>query len=212
VQEPSPGLNDDDMEYKFKNGELSFEKIASELDKLVFEFVSILESERIKYVIVSGYVAILMGRSRGTDDIDFFIEKLGGERFAKFYSRLEKSGFWVFNAEGRDDAFDMLTKHEGPRFAKKGDTVPNFELKFPESKIAETCLNNPLKATINGKTLLISSFEIQVPFKVKLGSDKDIEDATHIYQLFKENINKDLMNGFSKELGVEKKMIEYGFE
>jgi hypothetical protein len=39
----------------------------SELDRLVLEFVKCLEFD---YVIVAGYVAILLGRARTTDDVD----------------------------------------------------------------------------------------------------------------------------------------------
>lgn len=36
----------------------------SPLDKFVFNFCKLLEKEHIKYVVVSGYVAIVFGRSR----------------------------------------------------------------------------------------------------------------------------------------------------
>ena len=57
---------------------------------------------------------------------------------------------------------------------------------------------------------MISRLEIQIPFKIWLSSDKDIEDALHIYELFKDKLNKDLMLSVSKELKVENEMIEYG--
>lgn len=43
----------------------------SEVDKFVLDFVSILKNH-FKYVIVSGYVAILFGRPRGTEDIEYW--------------------------------------------------------------------------------------------------------------------------------------------
>jgi uncharacterized protein YfkK (UPF0435 family) len=110
------------------------------------------------------------------------------------------------------DAFEMLNDASAPRFAKAGDFIPNFEVKFPKKETDFLSLEKPLKVTVSGTKLNISIFEVQIPFKVKLGSDKDIEDATHIYQLFKENINKDEMRKIAAGLGVSKKMVEYGFE
>ena len=46
------------------------------LEKMAEEFARVLEKHA-KYIIVSGFVAIAHGRSRGTEDIDFIIEKLG---------------------------------------------------------------------------------------------------------------------------------------
>ncbi|MBU5688714.1 MAG: hypothetical protein KQA41_00585 [Candidatus Aenigmarchaeota archaeon] len=49
-------------------------KKINNLDKFVIKFVKILEKYT-RYVIVSGYVSILFGRSRATEDIDIIVEK-----------------------------------------------------------------------------------------------------------------------------------------
>jgi len=46
-------------------------KSLSNVDKFVLDFVDILKNH-FRYVIVSGYVAILFGRSRGTEDIEYW--------------------------------------------------------------------------------------------------------------------------------------------
>ena len=43
---------------------IRMDKVVNELDRFVFDFIKILEKQA-DYVIVSGYVAILYGRSRG---------------------------------------------------------------------------------------------------------------------------------------------------
>ena len=53
-------------------------KEINELDKFVLKFVEVLQKHTL-YVIVSGYVAILLGRNRATDDIDIFVPKTGKE-------------------------------------------------------------------------------------------------------------------------------------
>ena len=62
------------MEFKYTKNEISIkDKTISALDSLVIEFTSIL-NKYAKYVIVSGYVAILFGRSRTSEDIDIVVK------------------------------------------------------------------------------------------------------------------------------------------
>ncbi|MEK6842310.1 MAG: hypothetical protein AABX84_00700 [Nanoarchaeota archaeon] len=65
------------------------------------------------------------------------------------------------------------------------------------------------------KTLFISSLEIQIAYKLflaadgtneELSSDKDIEDAKHIYDLSKDKINKDELSLFLNKLNAKHKM------
>lgn len=61
---------------EFDGDTLVIDRTPSELDEMVLEFTEILDEDDIDYVIVSGYVAILTGRSRATEDIDIVIERL----------------------------------------------------------------------------------------------------------------------------------------
>ena len=47
----------------------------------------------IRYVIISGYIAILFGRSRNTEDVDLFIEKIDEKKMSEWWGALEKEGF-----------------------------------------------------------------------------------------------------------------------
>ncbi len=66
-------------------------KPLSELDKFVLEVVEILEKYA-DYVIVSEYVSILFGRSRGTEDIDFVVSSMSFEEFQRLHEEFEKKG------------------------------------------------------------------------------------------------------------------------
>lgn len=200
------------MEYELKDNKLTFSRELSELDELVMRFVALLDKTGIKYVIISGYVAILFGRSRTTEDVDIFIEKIDPGKFGKFFDEVEKNGFWLLNGEGKEDGFDTLNELLSIRIAKRNEAIPNFEIKFPKKDTDFISLNQPLEVIINDRHLNISPFEVQIPFKLWLGSDKDLEDATHIYEIFKDKLNKEMMNNIAKELGVDKKMVEYGFK
>ena len=57
--------------------------------------------------------------------------------------------------------------------------------------------------------LHISPIEVQIPFKLFLGSEKDIEDAMHLYEVFKQRLDIGLAEDFARRLGVEKEMERF---
>ena len=61
------------MEYNKEKKEIILNKKISELDKLVLNFINLLKNHA-DYVIISGYVSIILGRARATEDIDLFIK------------------------------------------------------------------------------------------------------------------------------------------
>jgi|SRR3989338_3129744 len=175
------------MKFLDKNT-IKLDKELNELDKIVLDFVKILE-RHVKYVIVSGYVSLLFGRARATEDIDIFIEEISKDKFTALSKDLEKK-YWCLNSDDVNEIYDYLNSGLPIRIAVKDQTIPNFEIKF-----AKTLLNkDSLKDTITVKTQLgkikISSLERQIAFKkYYLKSDKDLEDAKHIEKLFKEKID-----------------------
>ena len=80
------------MEYNKEKREIVLKRDLSALDKFVLDFVKILE-KHINYVIISGYISILLGRARATEDIDIFIEKITAEKFSKLYKDIKKSNY-----------------------------------------------------------------------------------------------------------------------
>ena len=72
------------MELKYEHGKITIEnKVFTTLDRFVSDFTELLE-EYVDYVIVSGYVVILFGRARGTEDIDTIIRYIDRDTFASF--------------------------------------------------------------------------------------------------------------------------------
>ena len=67
-------------------------KSLTTLDRFVLDFTELLE-ECVDYVIVSGYVVILFGRTCVTDDIDTIIRYIDRDTFASFYQRLSRDGY-----------------------------------------------------------------------------------------------------------------------
>lgn len=194
------------MNLKFSKNKIIFKKSLTDLDKLVLRFVKILEKLKINYVIISGYVVILFGRSRNTEDIDLFVEEMPFKKFASFWTELEKAGFECINAFTVEEAYtDFLQQKLAIRFAEKGFFEPNFEIKFPQNKWNYYSLFHIVKVFLEEEEKLnTSEIELQIAFKLFLGSEKDFEDARHLYKFFQENLNMSLLKNHIKELNVEK--------
>ncbi|MFH0955057.1 MAG: nucleotidyltransferase [Candidatus Micrarchaeota archaeon] len=193
------------MEFTFSKRKIVFNRPLSELDRLVLKFVKVLEKQKVEYVIISGYVAILFGRSRNTEDVDLFIEELDFAKFESLWNALNESGFECINAENAKEAFeDYLNEKLAILFAEKGSFEPNFELKFPKSKYNRYSLENKIEVVLNKEPLMVSELELQIAFKLSLGSDKDFEDCRHLFNVFKDYLNMDLLKSHISELRVEK--------
>src|SRR3989344_2584256 len=187
------------MDYDASKGEIILEKELNKLDLFVLDFVANLN----KYVIVSGYVSILFGRARSSEDIDLLVPKLSEKEFLDLWNILSNKGFWCINTSKSSEAFEMLSEH-AIRFCKN-EPVPNMEFKIIKNELDEFAYEHKIKVSLNDKTLYISPLELQIAFKLYLGSDKDIEDARHIYKTFNEKINKEELELFVDKLDVRSK-------
>ncbi len=191
----------------YKNGRISYpDKALTPLDELVFKFLKAVD---FKYVIISGYVAILFGRSRNTEDVDMFIERVSFVRFDNFCKKLFALGFYILDAEDSGDAYERLEEKLSVRFAEQNKTEPNFELKFPRKDTDFYSMDHPIKVVINGKhTITTAPIELQIAFKLYLGSEKDELDARHLYRFFKDDINVKELKNFMSNLDVKRKYAE----
>jgi len=173
---------------------IQIDKELNELDKFVLKFIKILEKHT-DYVIISGYVSILLGRTRGTEDIDVFIKELDKKEFIKLYNELKRNGYWCLNSEEDNELYSYLEDGLAIRFALKNETIPNFEVKFAKKLLSKESFNDRITVITKDGRIKISSLERQIAFKrYYLKSDKDLEDARHIEEVFKENIDKKKIN------------------
>lgn len=197
------------MEYDVKKRKIILSRELSKLDEFVIDFCKLLD----EYVLVSGYVSILLGRTRATEDVDLLVPQMNFEDFKQLWAKINSSGFECINTSICEEAFDMLKNH-GIRFFKKVP-VPNIEFKIAKNELDKYSYQNKIKVVMGNNILFISPLELQIAYKLflaadgieeELESDKDIEDARHLYKVFKEKINKEELLIFANKLNVAGKL------
>ncbi len=176
-------------------------KVISKLDSFVIDFINILKKYA-DYVVVSGYVSILFGRSRGTEDIDVLIKKIDIDTFLKLHKELTGKNYWFLNAENPVELYGMLEEKLAIRIAVKDTVIPNIEVKFVKSGLDTISLNEHNVVKIDRENLSISPIELQIAFKLYLGSDKDIEDAVYLYDIFTKHLNRVKLKQYMNTLNV----------
>ncbi|MDD1730122.1 MAG: hypothetical protein LUQ50_13760 [Methanospirillum sp.] len=159
-------------------------------------------SDYSSYVIISGYVAILFGRTRSTEDVDILIPMCECSTFLLLHDKFIQMGYEFLNEENGNGLYSMLLSGSGVRLCEKDSFIPNIEIKFIKNESDEYSFINRIKLVSSEKTFFISPLEIQIAYKLWLGSDKDIEDAIFLYTVSKQMINKDLFYEFCSSFGV----------
>lgn len=161
------------------------------LDEFASDFSRIIEKHA-KYMIVSGFVAIAHGRSRGTEDIDIIIERIPENRFAKLHNELLKNGFECIQCRNPDEIYeDYLSRNLSVRYIRKGSHIPEIELKFSKDELDEYQLKTRRKLPLTGLDLYFSGIEPNIAFKEELlKSEKDIEDARHLRIVYENKIDE----------------------
>lgn len=190
------------MKIEVSKSRIKLNKELNDLDRFVIDFVKVLDRNKIKYVLVSGYVSILFGRSRSSEDIDIIIKKMSKKRFSVLWKELSKRNFECIIPDNFESAYyKYLMKHTSIRFSRKDQPIPNMEFMFPKAEDLDNwVLKNGKQVRLNRHVLKISPIELQIAYKLFLASEKDIEDARHLYQLFKENLNRKLLVQFLLKL------------
>lgn len=183
---------------EFTGGELVVDRPANDLDELAIRFTEILDDLGIDHV--AGYVAILTGRSRSTEDIDVLLEHIDTETVERLTSRLEREGMWG-PAMPLDSMDEML--EDNIWVARDGEMVPHLEVKFVADRLDRASLDSSIVAKIAGAELPIGPLELQIAYKLWLGGDTDFADAVHLYAIFGESLRKRELERWVEDLGIE---------
>ena len=171
------------------------------LDLFCEEFCAIIE-KHCKYIIVSGFLAIASGRTRGTEDIDMIMEKVNLNKWKDIFADLKKAKFICMQTESPEEAYEYLKDKISIRFTKENRPLPEMEVKFAKDILDEYQLNSRLKLELTGLNVWFSNININIAFKEELlKSPKDLEDARHLRVVYKELVNE-------QEIKEVKKMIK----
>lgn len=172
------------------------------LDELAIDFSGILSDLGIDHVFVAGYVAILAGRSRSTEDIDVFIERCPAERIDELVAELEREGYWG-PAMPLSEMYGNLTSGTNIWVAPDGEMTPHLEVKFPSDEFDDASLRNAIEAHLGGHAIPIGPLELQIAYKLSLGGRTDLEDAAHLYTVFGETLSRSRLETWVERLDVE---------
>lgn len=164
------------------------------LDEFCISFCKIVE-KHCKYIIVSGFVAISSGRTRGTEDIDIILPKLNKEQFILLHKDLTNKGFVCMQSDNPEEVYDYLRDNTSVRYTFKDKPLPEMDIKFAKDEIDNYQLKTRIKLPLTGLDVWFSSINMNVAFKEEyLKTEKDIEDANHLRKVYSEIIDEDEIN------------------
>ena len=109
---------------EFTDEGVVIDKPPSDLDEFILEVGGILDDVGIEYSVVSGYVAVLFGRARATEDIDVITERFDDGTADELAKRLQEAGYWG-SAMPLEDVYETLADDLPVRVAEDGHRVPN---------------------------------------------------------------------------------------
>lgn len=176
------------------------------LDKFVEDFIKIVE-KHCEYIIVSGFVAISLGRARGTEDIDLIIEKISKEKFIELHKDLTSNNFECIQTENSEIIYSQYLKNKtSVRYVRKGEFLPEMELKMARDELDNYQIKTKIKIPESGLNIYFSSIEMNIAFKEEaLKSDKDLEDAKHLRILFEDKLGQEEIMKIKKMIRTYRK-------
>lgn len=185
----------------------------SVLDEDVVAFASLLDDHGVEYVVVSGYVAILTGRARSTEDVDVVLEPLDEDRVADLVDGLRDAGYWGM-AMPLDKMAATLAAGDRFRVAERDELFPNFECWFASNPVEREALSSAITAELGDHGVHVSPIELQIAYKLRLAQGvgstrgKDFEDALHLSLAFEGQLDGAALEEYVNELGVEEYYAE----
>lgn len=186
---------------ELSDGTLVVRREPNQLDDLAIAFSSILSELDVAHVFVSGYVAVLAGRSRSTEDIDVLVRPFDSETAAELASVLSERGYWG-PAMPLSELYDTVSNGAPIWVAPERQVSPHLEVKFGSDEFDRESLDSAIVARIDDAALPIGPLELQIAYKLHLGTRQDFEDAVHLYALLGESLNTDRLESWSAKLGV----------
>lgn len=187
---------------EFRADEVVVDKPPNDLDRLVLDVAAILERVGVRYAVVSGYVVVLFGRARATEDIAVIAERIDERTAGELATALQDAGYWG-PAMPLEQLYETLADDLPVRIAEAEHRVPNVELKLERDEFDRASLDGAITVRLPDGSLRVGSLELQVAYKLGMGAQKDFEDALYLYEVAGPNLNSAELEAYVERLGVE---------
>jgi hypothetical protein len=86
------------------------------------------------------------------------------------------------------------------RYAERDEVVPNVEFKFAKTDLHRYSVSRRITVRVNGRLIHLGPLEMQVAYKVWLGSPKDLEDARWIYRVAAGHLDEEKVRSAERRL------------
>ncbi len=174
------------------------------LDRFCEEFCEILE-KYCKYIVVSGFLVIASGRTRGTEDIDVIMERIPLEKFTHLFAELKEHGFSCMQSSHAKEAYEYLVDNTSIRFSRQSMPLPEMEIKFAKDILDQIQLQTRVKLPLTGLEVWFGTVNATIAFKEEyLKSTKDLEDAQYLRIIYKEMIDEQEINQWKAMIRKER--------
>ena len=200
-------MQDSKKGYLIKKDAIIIQRDLTELDLFAKKFLDTLKKHT-GYLVVSGFVSIATGRTRGTEDIDIITPVMEKEKFTALFKDLDKNNFWCYQGDNPKEVYAYIKNLNSIRFARINEIFPNIELvPFNATKKAKFFeFSHPQKIKIRDFEFKIPPLEFEILYKeVILKGKKDIEDAKHLRTFFSEIIKDEKFKEYEPIIRAELK-------
>ncbi len=193
--------------YSLEKDTIVIDRELTSLDLFVRDFLNIMKKYS-DYLVVSGFVSISTGRTRGTEDVDIIFPIMEKNKFVMLFEELQNKGFWCYQGDSAEEAYNYVKNLESVRFARVNEMFPNIEfIPFDEKKKAKLFeFTHPQKIRIMDFEFKIPPIEFEILYKeIVLIGEKDIADALHLRTFFSEMLEKEKFKEYEKVIRTELK-------
>lgn len=157
-------------------------------------------------MIVSGFVSISTGRTRGTEDVDVLVPVMSKDMFEHLFNDLQKAGFWCYQADSPEEAYPYIKNLQNIRFARVKEMFPNMEM-IPINETKKTKFfefKHPQKIRVKAFEFKIPPIEFEILYKeIVLSGQKDLADAKHLRAFFAEILDKEKFKEYEPIIRLE---------
>lgn len=169
-----------------------------DLRAVLLEAARVLSRLRIRYVIVGGVAATMLGRGRSTLDIDIIAE-LTPRHAARLERGFAQSGFQV----SEEDIVDALAERSHfSVFDRKSDY--RLDCKGAYSALERRALVDRRRVRVGRRFVYLDAPENLIVAKLVFGSDQDILDAEAVYVRLRDRLDVRRIERRAAEAGVSR--------